>query len=651
MPSGGLKADPARSRSFSRRALAILCLVVLAFAVTAATAASETRPQELWQAYPLDPQQARDAAPTPSPAPRPAARTTREAQAPPTAKRADTNLLEIAALALVALLGTGVIVLRFSRQRSPARAGGPKVPAGLLPPPTPAPALNPARRSIPIRDFVAVVDGGVAEASESTTPPAPLGLPAPPKRRLPERFFERDGTDTSPGPAAADPGAEAAEPEVERSTEPAPGGLESDAAENGRQQTASRAVPAPARAPDEAARRDSGATTSADIASVGSNASPASAAPAKGRPPRETAETAREPRRPLERPPGGLEDWRAAAEAESSAEPPEPKPDRSVPDARSSRQPLSGPEALPSSNRPRSSPDARPPSDRPGAGHPPHNGPGSDPDARPPSKRPRSGPEEWRDAAEPESKAEPRREPEHDRSTSGTRGSTDRAASRVGPPSGANADSRKNKPTPDAHTAGALEARERTASKPASLARPLQRCAIVCHRSGPTAQFAVVAVEGDSRDGPRTAWSPSFAVSPAGAVSHDRRARTAHDALVAQLAAVGWRQEESGGDWYEAVFVRDLPDGSGTSVDRATVVCGRLGREARFEAVQLDDYGNPTRLAASPPFSTGRRGTVRPTTEARALHDVLVRYLRRLGWEADQPSGDWYATPLARERS
>jgi hypothetical protein len=115
---------------------------------------------------------------------------------------------------------------------------------------------------------------------------------------------------------------------------------------------------------------------------------------------------------------------------------------------------------------------------------------------------------------------------------------------------------------------------------------------------------------------------------------------------------VGWRHEESGGDWYEAVFVRDLPDGAANGGLRGAVVCRRLGREARFEAVQLDDYGNATRLAASPPFSVRRRGSLRPTSEARALHDALVRYLRRLGWETDQPSDcDWYATPLRRERS
>jgi hypothetical protein len=652
MQSLWLKGDSARTPWFLRRALAILCMVTLALAGTAVTAAGEPRAQELWKAYPLDPQQERDA----TPAPGTAGTTTRGAQAPPdgrttratdaqsTAKRADSNSLEIAALALVALLATGVVGLRFSRQRSLSRAGGPRAPAGFLPPPAPVPALNPGRRSVPIRDFTAVGDGDIAGASESSTPPAPLGLPALAKRSLPDTFFERNGTETPPGQAAHDPRVEAAAPDVE-SSEPAAGVPASDAAKNGPPQTRPLPVPDSAGASGEAARPDSGARTSAAIARADSNARLASAAPANEGPPREpeperstaeprsprrlpseaaqakgwrspeAAETAGERRASPERPRSRLDEPRAAAEAESSAEPPEGKPDRSPPESQSSRQPTSGP------------------------------------DARPASSRPRSGPEEWRDLPEAESKAEPPCEHERDRSDSAAQVSAERAAWRVDSPPVAKAESSKNKPSSLAQTAGERDAPRWAASKRANPRRPLQRCAIVAHRSGQTARFAVVAVDGDSRDGPPTAWSPSFAVSRAGAISNDRRARSAHDALVAQLAAVGWRQEESGGDWYEAVFVRHLSDRSGSSVNRATVVCRRLGREARFEAVQLDDYGNATNLAASPTFSARRRGSVRPTSEARALHDAIVRYLRRLGWEADQPpDGDWYATPLTRER-
>jgi hypothetical protein len=432
---------PARSRS--RMGRAILCLAVLAFAGTAVTAAAEPRARELWKAFPLDAQQGRDARPAPSSAPGPARPTTREAQTPAgknarpaagvtsTARQADNNLQEIVALSLVALLGTGVLVVRFSRQRSLAGAGGQRLPAGLLPGAAPVPALTPPRRSVPIRDFSAVADGDVGEASQPTPPATSLVLPLLANRGL------------------------------------------------------------------------------------------------------------------------------------HAAEPP------------------------------------------------------------------------YTD--------------EHDRSDPAPQGPAERAARRVDPPA-AETKSSKNDPSTRVHVVEP-DVAPGAATKPATPRQPLQRCAIVSHRSGQTARFAVVPVVTDSRVGPPTAWSRSFAVSRAGDVSNDRRARRAHDALVAQLAAVGWRQEDSGEEWYEAVFVRDIPERSGNSVN-AAVVCRRLGNEARFEAIQLDDYGNATRLAASPPFSARRRGSARPTAEARALHAALVRYLRRLGWEADQsPDGDWYATPLKREQS
>jgi hypothetical protein len=541
MPSTRLKADPVRSRSFSRRALSILCIVVVAFNGTAATGAAKPRPQELWKAYPLDPQQQPTPAPASSSASRPVATTTRVAESPPAAKSVDTNLREIAALALVALLATGVVVLRFSRHRSLA---------------------------------------GAAEASDAIARAAAVSPTTPPKRRLPMRFFDQDGNETvemAPSEDAADTEAKTPEP---------------GAAKNGARRAGKRAAAVSARAADEAARREPGAAIPAG---------PAPATPASGQRPRKVAADAREPPRPPERPPLGPEERREAADAKSRAEPqPEAKPGRPTP-------------------------------------VPP----------RTPERRP-SGLEEWREAAEAE--AEPSRKPKPDRSTSAAQGSGERGASRADPSPGLTAEPR-NGPRFRAGTEGEPEAPERDAgaTAPAAPARPLQRCAIVLRRSGATARFEVVAVEGHSRNGPPTARSPSFVISPAGAVSNDRRARTAHDALVTQLSAVGWRREESRGDWYEAVFLRDLADEGANSVDHATVVCRRLGREARFEAVQLDDYGNAMRLAASPPFSVRRRGSVRPTSEARALHDALVRYLQRLGWETDQPSvGEWFSASLRR---
>lgn len=313
---------------------------------------------------------------------------------------------------------------------------------------------------------------------------------------------------------------------------------------------------------------------------------------------------------------------------EPSTAPPEGKPDRSQAVSPAYRQPTSDPDA------------------RPGASSPP-----LDADARAARNPPDSGPAVSWGSREDTLKAEPPHTDANDRSDPAPQGPAGRTAWRVDPPPAAETNSSKNDPSTRVRVVQP-DVAPRAPTKPATPRQPLQRCAIVFHRSGQTGRFAVVPVVADSRVGPPTAISRSFAFSRAGDVSNNRRARSAHDALVAQLSAVGWRQEESGKEWFEAVFVRDIPERSGSRVDHAAVVCRRLGDEARFEAIQLDDYGNAARLAASPTFSARRRGSVRPTAEARALHAALVRYLQRLGWDADQPpDGDWYATPLTREQS
>jgi hypothetical protein len=181
--------------------------------------------------------------------------------------------------------------------------------------------------------------------------------------------------------------------------------------------------------------------------------------------------------------------------------------------------------------------------------------------------------------------------------------------------------------------------------------RPVQQCAIVCDRSGPTAEFHLVPLD-ESGNGPPVTRSQSFAVSPSGAIADRGEARAAHDTLVSRLSAAGWRLEAHGTDWYEAVFTRDAPDELARRVDQCVVACRRHAREARFEALQLDDYGNATRLAASPAFGVRRLGSVRPTDEARAMHTALVGYLQRLGWEIQETSADeWFATALQRSRT
>jgi hypothetical protein len=207
--------------------------------------------------------------------------------------------------------------------------------------------------------------------------------------------------------------------------------------------------------------------------------------------------------------------------------------------------------------------------------------------------------------------------------------------------------------------AGASKSADEPPSRPASPApsRVARRCAIVFQRSGPIAEFHVVPVGPDGRDGPPVAWSRSFPVPPSGVAADDDQRRSlpdavvgVHEDLVKQLAYVGWRREGSRGAWYETVFVRDA--GEELDVERCAVACPRNRRHAHFEARQFDDYGNEKVLASSPPLSLSWwRRDVPSTTEARLLHSTLMRYLEREGWEAaDGPEKQWYAATLVRRR-
>jgi O-antigen/teichoic acid export membrane protein len=100
----------------------------------------------------------------------------------------------------------------------------------------------------------------------------------------------------------------------------------------------------------------------------------------------------------------------------------------------------------------------------------------------------------------------------------------------------------------------------------------------------------------------------------------------------------------AGHDARPPVPVEDRDD-----LERCMITLRRLGRGARFEVVQIDDDGDPVRLGASASFAARRWRAVRPTRAASAMHDALVRYLRRQGWEAEASSGDdWYRTRFHR---
>jgi hypothetical protein len=274
------------------------------------------------------------------------------------------------------------------------------------------------------------------------------------------------------------------------------------------------------------------------------------------------------------------------------------------------------------------------------------------------SRRSSSRPEQRRDAAQSESKAQSPGEARPEGAMSTARGKqTGSGVERVHETEGL---SRRVVPELGPVAASRAEALARAAEavgSPAS-ARAVQRCAIVVYCSGAMAEFHVVPVGQDGRDDSPVACSRSFALPPSGmAPGRDQRrcvpeaVVAIHEDLVRQLAAVGWRREESDGAWYEAVFVRDA--GAEAEVERCAVTCRRHGRQAHFEARQWDDYGNQNVLASSPPLSLARwRRRVRPTQEARLLHDTLMRYLERECWEPrDSFDGRWYATTLVRPRT
>jgi hypothetical protein len=179
----------------------------------------------------------------------------------------------------------------------------------------------------------------------------------------------------------------------------------------------------------------------------------------------------------------------------------------------------------------------------------------------------------------------------------------------------------------------------------------VQRCAIVVGRSGPRAEFQVVLVDGPG-EGPPLARSPAFRIPRSGVIADRGEARTAHSALVTQLNGAGWELESVGAEWHKAVFVRDEPDEAARRLEHCAIASGRNGRDVRFEALQLDDYGNARRLAASPSFTLRPLTPLRPTDEARAMHAMLVGYLQRQGWEVDESaSDDWFGTRLRRSRT
>jgi hypothetical protein len=183
-------------------------------------------------------------------------------------------------------------------------------------------------------------------------------------------------------------------------------------------------------------------------------------------------------------------------------------------------------------------------------------------------------------------------------------------------------------------------------ARPAADARRRDRCAIVYESSGRRGEFHVVvtAPDGSRRSVGR---SPAFRAPRFGPPRRWGPAWVAHELLVSRLEACGWWPVTSGGPWHELGFVRLRGEDARSRRSLVTVV--REAGEARFVGEELDTYGNPTPLVVSAAFSAPRFLGVRPSMEARAALNQLVRRMESEGWNVAAAVGDdWYAISLWR---
>ena len=182
--------------------------------------------------------------------------------------------------------------------------------------------------------------------------------------------------------------------------------------------------------------------------------------------------------------------------------------------------------------------------------------------------------------------------------------------------------------------------------RPAADTRRPDRCAIVYKGSRRFGEFEVVVAEtgGSCRS---VARSPAFSVPRFPALRWRGAPRVAHELLVRRLEACGWWPIDSGGAWHELRFLRARPARMDTV--RSLITVAREAGQARFVAEELDPYGNPTPLVVSRPFSVPRTLPVRPSRQAKAAHEQLVRRMGSDGWKLAAAVGkDWYALSLWR---
>jgi hypothetical protein len=146
------------------------------------------------------------------------------------------------------------------------------------------------------------------------------------------------------------------------------------------------------------------------------------------------------------------------------------------------------------------------------------------------------------------------------------------------------------------------------------------------------------------------ARSSSFRVSRSGRVSHRGRAKEAHDLLVNQLLALGWRSVASRSRrWHDTAFTRTAPSGD-QPVERLLITCHLDRLAGRFQAARFDEFGNATIAAESASFRRVRvGGSTRPARRAANAHRELLEHLRADGWQTTESIGvEWYAHVLER---
>jgi DNA-binding transcriptional ArsR family regulator len=172
-------------------------------------------------------------------------------------------------------------------------------------------------------------------------------------------------------------------------------------------------------------------------------------------------------------------------------------------------------------------------------------------------------------------------------------------------------------------------------------------CAILCARTNRTGEFKVVVLE---QAGQRRviASSPSFRLPRSRQIRNRGEPRRAHDLLVTQLEASGWRRVKTGGRWHDTGFIRPVPDSQNQPAAPLLISSQREGR-VTSHANELDAFGNGTPVADRQASTPQRAGQASPARQRTAPGDTKKRVLAALAdGKARTASEVAAATGLAR---